>query len=280
MVFLHPTEQTRLDRDEDLGSRVCHYAFRCATRKRRRRSDVPLSLEEKVWLLAMVDVFETLSKQELEELAHLALDASYEPGEALREPQEREGKLYVLKEGRVQLYVRLPDEGEVTLSVVEGGSIFGEIAFVGEGLGEVHARALVPSLVCTLKTEVVEGLIERNPGVGLAMVRMLSKRLRQAEVRLAELAHKQVPARLASLILRLSASEGIVTREGVRIDTRYTHRQLSTMIGAKREAVTRALNELQDKGAVEVASRRIHLKDHEVLEREAEARPAARSLSS
>jgi CRP/FNR family transcriptional regulator, cyclic AMP receptor protein len=241
---------------------------------------VPLSLEEKVWLLSMVDVFETLPKEEWEELAHLALDRSYEPGEDLREPKEGEGKLYVLKEARVQLYVRLPDEGEVTLSVVEGGSIFGELAFAGEGLGEVHARALVPSLVCTLKTEVVEGLIERNPGVGLAMVRLLSERLRQAEVRLAELAHKQVPARLASLILRLSASEGIVTRRGVRIDTRYTHRQLGTMIGAKRVAVTRALNDLVDKGAVEVVGRRIHLRDHEVLEREAEARPAARSLSS
>jgi CRP/FNR family transcriptional regulator, cyclic AMP receptor protein len=241
---------------------------------------VPLSLEEKVWLLSMVDVFEALPKEELEELAHLALDRSYEPGEALREPQEAVGKLCVLKEGRVQLYVKLPDEGEATLSVVEGGSIFGEIAFGGEGLGEVHARALVPSLVCTLKTKVVEELIERNPSVGLAMVRMLSERLRQAEVRLAELAHKQIPARLASLLLRLSASEGIVSREGIRIDTRYTHRQLGTMIGAKREAVTRALNELVDKGAVEVVGRRIHLKDHEVLEREAEARSAARSLSS
>jgi CRP-like cAMP-binding protein len=83
---------------------------------------VPLSLEEKVWLLSMVDVFEALSE---EELAHLALDASYEPGEALREPQESEGKLYVLKEGRVQLYVKLPDEGEITLSVVEGGASSG-----------------------------------------------------------------------------------------------------------------------------------------------------------
>jgi CRP-like cAMP-binding protein len=82
---------------------------------------VPLSLEEKVWLLSMVDVFEMLPKEELEELAHLALDRSYVPGEALSEPKEGEGKLYVLKEGRVQLYVRLPDEGEVTLSVVEGG---------------------------------------------------------------------------------------------------------------------------------------------------------------
>jgi CRP/FNR family cyclic AMP-dependent transcriptional regulator len=248
------------------------------TKHERRLSSVPLSLEEKVRLLAMVDVFEALSEEELERLARLARDASYEQGEVLPEPQEGGEKLYVLKEGRVQLYVMLPNEGEITLSVVEGGSIFGEIAVAGQGSGKVRARALVPSLVCTLKTEILEQLIERNPAVALAIVRMLSDRLRQAEVRFAELAHKQVPARLASLILRLSASEGIVSREGIRIDTTYTHQQLANMIGSNREAVTRAMRELREKGAVEMVGRRIHLGDREVLEREAEAQAPAQSV--
>jgi CRP/FNR family transcriptional regulator, cyclic AMP receptor protein len=239
---------------------------------------VPLSLEEKVHLLSMVDVFESLPEEELEKLSRLARDASYERGEVLPEPQEGGEKLYVLKEGRVQLYVELPNEGEMTLSVVEGGSIFGEIAVAGQESGKVRARALMPSIVCTLKTEILEQLIERHPAVALAIVRMLSERLRQAEVRLAELGHKQVRARLASLILRLSASEGIVSREGIRIETPYTHEQLSTMIGARREAVTKALKELKEKGAVEVVKRRIHLRDREVLEREAEARPMVQSL--
>src|SRR5918995_6930997 len=196
----------------------------------------------------------------------------------MRKPQEEGDELYVLKEGRVQLYVEIPNGGEVTLSVVEGGSIFGELALGGQRSAEVSARALEPSLVCSLKTEGVQQLIERNPRVGIAMVRLLSERLREAEARLAELAHQQVPARLANLILRLSATEGIMTPEGIRIDTPYTHRQLGTMIGANREAVTRAMIELREEGAVEVVGRRIHLRDHEALEREAQARPAARNV--
>jgi CRP/FNR family cyclic AMP-dependent transcriptional regulator len=239
---------------------------------------MPLSLEEKVRLLSMVDVFELLSREELEELAHRASDARLRQGEDLHTRQEG-GRLYAVKEGRVQLYVALPNDGEVTLSVVEEGSIFGEMALTDERLGEeVSARALVPSLVCALKTEDVHQLVESNPRVGLAMVRMLSKRLREAEARLAELAHKEVPARLANLILKLSATEGIMTREGIRIPTPYTHRQLGTIIGAKREAVTRAMTELREQGAVEVVDRCIHLRDHKALEREAEARPAARNL--
>jgi CRP/FNR family transcriptional regulator, cyclic AMP receptor protein len=100
---------------------------------------VPLSLEEKVRLLSMVDVFEALSEEELGKLGYLARDANYEQGEVLPEPQDGGEKLYVLKEGRVQLYVRLPNEGEITLSMVEAASIFGEIAVAGQGSGKVRA---------------------------------------------------------------------------------------------------------------------------------------------
>jgi hypothetical protein len=64
---------------------------------------MPLSLEEKVRLLSMVDVFEALSEEDLEKLARLARDTTYERGEDLPEPKEGGEKLYVLKEGRVQL---------------------------------------------------------------------------------------------------------------------------------------------------------------------------------
>ena len=243
---------------------------------------MPLSLEEKVRLLSMVDVFESLVRQELVELAHRARDTHLERGEVLGKPQHQEGseELYVLKEGRVQLYVEIPDGGEVTLSVVEGGSVFGELALGGLRSGEVYARALVPSLVCSLRTQDVQQLVESSPQVGTAMVRLLSERLREAEVRLAELAYQQVPARLANLILRLSASEGIMSREGIRIPSPYTHRQLGTMIVAQREAVSRAMSELREEGAIEVVGRSIHIRDQGALERAAEARSAARRVSA
>ena len=45
---------------------------------------MPLSLEEKARLLSMVDVFELLSREELEELAHRASDARLMQGEDRR----------------------------------------------------------------------------------------------------------------------------------------------------------------------------------------------------
>jgi CRP/FNR family transcriptional regulator len=103
-------------------------------------------------------------------------------------------------------------------------------------------------------------------------VRHLSRQLREREMQMAELVYKGVPARLASLIVRLIASEGVMTKEGAMVPTRYTHEQLGTMIGAKRVAVTRAFNLLRREGAVELRERHIYIRDMESIKRIADAR--------
>ena len=52
--------------------------------------------------------------------------------------------------------------------------------------------------------------------------------------------------------------------------TRYTHQELATMVGANREAVTRALGKLRRMGAVELRARQIFVVDLETLERTAQ----------
>jgi CRP-like cAMP-binding protein len=113
-------------------------------------------------------------------------------------------------------------------------------------------------------------LILKHPEVGLRMVDLLGERLSVQESRMADIALKDVRARLASLVLRLVGSEGVMTDGGrIRIPTLYTHQQLGSMIGANREAVTNAFAGLQVDGGVELIRRRIYITDVEALRREA-----------
>jgi CRP/FNR family cyclic AMP-dependent transcriptional regulator len=232
--------------------------------------DMPTSSEEQIRLLSMVDLLEPLSREELEEFARRCLDTHVGRGESLYVPQERGERLFILKSGRVQVYEVGPEGREITLSVVEGGNILGEMVLTGQLSSGVYVRALEPSVLCSLRQRDLERLILGNPEVGLRLVRLLSERLRLAETRLAEFTHKNVAARLANQILRFVQSEGVVTREGhYRIPTRYTHQQLGTMIGAGRVAVSRAFADLREAGAVELRNRYIHVVDLEALRRAA-----------
>ena len=226
---------------------------------------MPMSLQEQVRLLSMVDILGPLSPEEMEDLAKRTPDTYLEKGDVLYTPQQGTQRLFILKKGRVQVY-NLGQEGEeITLSVVEDGAVFGEMALTSQSLKGVYVRALTPSTVVSLKREELEQLIMKKPEVGLRLVRELAEKLHATELRYAAVIGKEVPARLASLILTLVESEGLETSESYCIPTRYTQEQLGSMIGCKHVVVSRAFGKLKEIGAVQLKERHILVKDLDAL---------------
>lgn len=224
------------------------------------------SMEEEVRLLSMVDILQPLSEEELEELARRCPDRHIEADEFLYTPEDPNERLFALKQGKVRIY-RITEDAEITLAIVDDGTVFGEMALTGQHLREAYALAMEPSLVLSMGRDDLEYIISKNPKVGLRVAQLLSERLYLYENRVEDLTIKQVPARLASLLLMLCESEGVMTAgKQIKIPTHYTHQQLGTMIGANRVAVTRAFGQLQDLGAVQVLRRRIYLADIGTLE--------------
>jgi CRP-like cAMP-binding protein len=139
-------------------------------------------------------------------------------------------------------------------------------------LEEIERLVLLSATIYLGAGEAYDDLVRRNPEVEVKTIRVLGERLSTCEGRLSDLTRKEVPARLASLILGLSKHQGITTADGGRmIPTRYTHQLLASMVGSNREALTRALGKLRKAGAVEVRNQRIHVTDADALERLAEA---------
>src|SRR5215204_382265 len=224
--------------------------------------------DEEVELLSSVNLFESLSKEEIRVLIRQNSDVRLGEGEIFYAPWEQGGKLFILKKGRMRLY-RTEGGREFTLEMVEAGTVFGEMAFTPHRLRESYSRAMEPCVIFAMERAKVERLIEEKPQVGIRMISLLSERLHYYETRMEDVTLKEVPARLASLILFLVESEGVQIPGEIRIPTRYTHGHLGTMIGAKREAVTRAVGRLQDEGAGERRRRLIYVEDVEALQRAA-----------
>jgi CRP/FNR family transcriptional regulator len=237
-----------------------------------RHGITPLG-EEQIRLLSLVDIFEPLSREEIEEIKWDNLNTAVERGEIFYTPMDLCETLFVLQRGRVRIYRATPEGREFTVAVLESGTVFGEMALTGQRLRSSYAQAMEESEVSAMCRADVERLILDKPEVGLQLVHLLSDRLSTYETRMEDMAVKEVPARLASLILLLVESQGVRTPTSYKIPTRYTHQQLATMIGANREAVTRAFARLREVGAVETKRRYIHVEDIETLKAAAENTP-------
>ena len=216
-------------------------------------------------LLASVDVFEPLPPREFRALSKGASLERLGAGEGITvEPQEHARRVIVVLAGRAAVYEPGPRGHGLTLSVAEAGTVVG-VAGLSERARGLRVVATMPSLLCLVALGAFEGVVRRNPEVGLRLVRVLGERIGVLEARLAELAYGGVTARLAGAIVRLVEGEGVMGPKGARLPTRYTHRQLGSMVGANREAVTRALGKLRRGGIIEIRERRIRVVDLEAL---------------
>jgi CRP/FNR family transcriptional regulator, cyclic AMP receptor protein len=216
-------------------------------------------------LLSQVDILRPLSQEDLRTLGSRLPITDLEQDQIFHTPVFSGAMIFLLLEGRIRIY-KVVAERELTLIVLESGTMFGEMSLTAQGAHEAYTQAMQPSKVCVMSHNQFRQLVMEKPEVGLRVAEVLSERQALYWNRMADISFKEIPARLAGLILQLVESEGVAIPEGYRIPTRYTHEQLGAMIGARRVAVTRAVGEFRRAGAVELRRRHIYVTDIKVLE--------------
>ena len=218
-----------------------------------------------------------LQEQECKELLEIlrnmgiaTADRAYQPGEAIYNEGEYGDALYILTSGVVKLFRPYSGSKEATLRLLKSWDIFGHLAFAGEAKQRAYAEAVTDCQVTKVPKIFMERAIRREPRAALKMMTLLELRLVQYEELVRCLLPRETEVRLANLLPILARKFG--ERRGydgrsVTIDLRLTHQDLAAMVASTRESVTKVLNEMRNRGIVEIEGGRITLKDHDTLER-------------
>lgn len=224
-----------------------------------------LDTDKKINYLKMVDIFQDLSREEMQEMDRTTTMSTCRRGKIFYQPEDASEVLFILKKGRVQLYRLSPEGKKLVISTIGPGSIFGEMGIVGQGMHNAFAEAVNDCLLCVMSRSDVERLILNKPPVALRIMNVMAQRLSQAEAQLEDLAFKSIPARLALLLLRLRDEQGSDHIYG------FTHQDLAEAIGTYRETATQTLNEFKASRLIDISRKRIDILDPAGLERMTEA---------
>lgn len=215
----------------------------------------------KLTYLSNIEIFQDLSTKELEQMDRQITMSSCEPGRIFYMPEDTGEVLFLLKKGRVQLYRISPNGKKLVVETLGPGTIFGEMSLVGQGMHNTFAEAVDECLLCVMSRADVERLMREKPSVAFRFVEALGDRLSSVETRLEEIAFKSIPARLASLLLRLADEEG----DGTEV-IGYTHQDLGEILGTYRETVTQTLNDFKAEGLLDISRKRVQILDKDGLE--------------
>jgi len=135
-------------------------------------------------VLAHVDLFSSLDKKELQELAKSCQERSYRAGTTLIVQGDSGVGLYIVKSGNVQVTLaRDPDKAEENLGTFGPGSVLGEMSLLDELPRSATATALDDVTALILPVWEFRAFLRGQPDVALKLLRELSRRLRKAETR-------------------------------------------------------------------------------------------------
>jgi CRP/FNR family transcriptional regulator, cyclic AMP receptor protein len=222
-----------------------------------RMSDrhVPTEAENvalKLRYLKATELFQDFTREQLEPFHHTIEMATCRVGHVFYRPGETGEVMFLLKEGAAQLYQLSPDGRKFVFAEIPPGSIFGEMACIGQAMYDCFAEATADSVICTMNRADVQRLILAYPRFALRLIETLGHRMVEAERQLEDLAFKAVVPRLAALLQRAARDR---TVDGL------SHQDIAERLGVYRETTTYALHELKVAGIIEIGRRRIRILD-------------------
>lgn len=212
--------------------------------------------------LAQLPLLKLLPPERLDAVLRQARLTLYQKRAVVLAKGQMEDALGFLLKGKLQAVDHLPDGQEVGLNIIEAGQFFGELLVVDNIPRSASVVALLPSQVLWLPGDVARTMIFEHPRVAEAMLKHFAQAIRRMSDLRATQALPNAFQRVFALLhyMKETAPGGLE-----QITNMPTHQEISIMVNASRETVTRAIAQLLKNQVAQKDMRRLIIRSPEQL---------------
>jgi CRP/FNR family transcriptional regulator, cyclic AMP receptor protein len=206
-------------------------------------------------------LFRSAPAEELQRLASAARLRDFRRGQVVFTAGDPSDTVIVVVSGSVKVVVRSADGGELTLTVIGPGGLFGELGVADSGTRSTDAEALGDCRLLFVPRDQVADLCSRVPSVGYALTTSLAAMLRRLTEAASDLVFLDLPRRVAKILLGQPRDGAGVIHLGM------SQEELAHRAGGTRQSVNAALRGFERRGWIEVHGRAVTVRQAEALAR-------------
>lgn len=173
--------------------------------------------------------------------------------------------LVILGRGRARLERVATDGRPIPLGYRGSGDVLNESCFGNVKQSTESAVAMEEVETIRVPIATVTSLVGSDPVFASAVMALLIARQRETEERIESMLFRNVEGRLAEFLLKAADRWGVPTPKGTLISAPITHLEIAQAIGSTRETVTLTLGSLRREGLLDVAGRRLIVREREAL---------------
>ena len=174
--------------------------------------------------------------------------AEYQKGQVIYNQSAPSTNIYLILEGRVKVSC-LADRGrQVLVNIYQREEFFGESAFLHPAQRPEDAIALENTKLMSWTASEVEGMVMRQPRLGVAFAQIMAQRTTEFTERIESFGADNLARRLVRCLISLSARMGTPQEDGSVKMVPVTHELLAEDIGTSREIVSQYMNQFRKQG--------------------------------
>jgi len=209
--------------------------------------------------LRNVSLFATLNERDMEVISKIIFINTYAKGEVIFQEGEKGDSLYIVLKGQVKVCLYDEDGREYILAAIGKDGFFGELALIDELPRSANVITLEDSELLIIRRHDFTRLLMENPTITIAILKVLSRRLREADERIKWLAFLSVEGRVLKYLLGIGEKEGVKVKDYIIIEKGPTQIDIASSCGCSRETVSRMIKSLVKKGILSVRKRQYTL---------------------
>lgn len=205
------------------------------------------------------------------ELLELARPRMHRAGEILMSQGAPGDQVCLLRAPRpdgaacVKVTATLENGSETLLAIRVSGDLVGELAGLLTSRRSSTVTTCTDVVVHRFSRNQFLSFLGRRPEAWLALAQMMASRLEWSNRRRLEFAGYDVPVRLARVLVDLCEQYGVPVPRGFEINVTLTQPEFGNLIGARPDAVGKAMRQLGRLGLIDVGYRRTIVREHTEL---------------
>jgi CRP/FNR family transcriptional regulator len=205
-------------------------------------------------------MFSSLDDEPAERLASAARVMRLPAGARICGPASKAERFFIILAGRVKVYILSPRGDQQILHMFGPGDSFAEAAvWAGENY-PAFAESLTKGAVLAVSKSVLAAAFRKEPALAMGMLAGMSEKLHEFSRLIEALSLKNVPARLATVLLAEARRAG-----GGSFTLKQSKRQLAAQIGTTPETLSRNLARLKRAGVIAMRGATITVVGHDDL---------------
>ncbi|WP_419884555.1 Crp/Fnr family transcriptional regulator [Paenibacillus sp. B-A-8] len=223
---------------------------------------------ETIHYLSQFNLLQSLALEDLIEMEELTRITVVPKNTYIQTPTTFSEGLFFVKKGKVRLYRLNSDGKQFTSDILSEGNVFGEMNVISFGTRDHYIEAMEECHICTIDSVRFEEFVATRPRFLMSLMQVLSDRIKSMSQLSQNLAIGNLHDKILCVLLKLSDQLGVKNKDNLyRIDVPLSHQEIANLIGASREAVTVALQELVKAEVIQTGFRTIYVHRDKILER-------------